>query len=237
MANAINTICKIVNTDERNISNIEKITIQKGTNSITDVLISTNGSINAGGNITASGTLNANSLSIKNDINIESGDINLNDATSTLNVSGNLNVGGEFVLSDFGNQYINAADKQTFSTNNWSNLIFDNSNNIIGGKINLNGTNAIVLNFSNWVSNVDNRYFIDKIELSTTGIKIGHKVIVLALLGNVSNHEFTLLPNTIKTSIDLSVGVKFNKSYQIVELIFDGTNWVILNYTPGITLQ
>ncbi len=238
LAEAVNSFQTYVNTEEKTITNIELVDIQKGKNPISDILIKTNGSISAGGNIVANLGLTASSAKIKNNVQIETGNLSLDNANSLMNVEGSFALGGEMIFKDFGSQIINAADKQTFTTNNWSNLVLDpQTNDVIGGSISLKGTNSIVLDFSEWVSAMDIRYCIDKIKFNTENITIGHKVLVMVLLGNNLAHTFTIMADTLKTWKDLTVGLEFNKSYQVAEIIFDGTNWVLLNWTPEAVIE
>ena len=237
LANSINAFQTYVNTEEKEISGIESLSVTKGTSPISDVLISTNGSISAAGNLAVNLGITANSAKIKNNVEIDNGNVILTNTESILSCAGRLSLGGELVLKDFGNQYVIAAHKQTFTTNNWSNLVTDSGNNIIGGSVSLKGTNSIIFDFSSYVSSIDSRYFIDSIKLNTEGISVGQRVLIVVLMGSVTGHTFKIMPTTLCASQTLSTGVEFNASYQSIEIIFDGTNWLVINYTPGVVLS
>lgn len=237
LANGINTIEQYLNTDTKTISGIESASIQKGIGSITETLLNTNGSISAGGNIVANSSIIGNIGRFKAGLTIETGDITVTSNQSNLALAGNLRLGGEFVLEDFGNSFLDAADKLSFTTNNWTNLVYNQSQTeIIAGLISVKGINSIIIDWAKWLSSQDTRYFLDAIKIGTSDLRNGHTLKIMALMGNIESHPFTILKDTLISSQELTVGVQFTKNYQFVELIFDGTNWVIVNYTPGVQL-
>jgi hypothetical protein len=237
LADGINTIEQYVNTDSKTISGIESLTIQKGIGSITDNLISTNGSVSAGGNVVANASVVGNIGRFKTGLTIESGNVNIEGTDSVLALAGDLRLGGEVTYEGFGNTFLNAADKLSFTTNNWTNLVYDGSGvTMIGGLISVGGISALIIDWSQWISVNDSRYFLDAIKLSTTDIRNGHQLRIMVQVGNIIGHNFTLMADTLATYQELTTGVQFNKNYQFIDLIFDGTNWVIISFSPGVTL-
>jgi hypothetical protein len=237
LAEAVNEYREFLDPIQKSLGNIESLSVKKGTSSITDILITTNGSITAGGSITAKLSISANTASIKSGITLSSGKFSMPDPNSVMDCNGTIALGGELILKDFGNQYVKASDKQTFTSNNWANLVTDQYNNVIGGSISLAGTNSIIFDFSEYVSDIDSRYFINKIKLNTEHITIGTRVLIVVLLGNNNSKEFIIMNSTLKSYRDMSIGMIFNKSYQVAEVIFDGTNWVVLNCSQDVVLH
>jgi hypothetical protein len=214
---------------------------------VTDITINTNGSVYAGGNITANKAFQSKSVIVENDVTINSGSLTMNSENSVLTCPGKFILGGELVMSDFNSSaIINASYVQTWETSSSSNLIVQItdgsyvkkdasvSGTIVGGLLSLQGRSGVILDWSSYGS--DSQHMLDTIMLDTAGITVGHKLLVIAKLGsNTSVHTFKLVPNTIAyPSGKVLNGINFTESYNTVELIFDGTNWIVVNLLGAV---
>jgi hypothetical protein len=77
---------------------------------------------------------------------------------------------------------------------------------------------------------------LDAIKIGTEDIRNGHQLRIMAMMGNIIGHSFTIMKDTLATYQSLTTGVQFNANYQFIDLIFDGTNWVIVSFSPGVLL-
>lgn len=246
LSDAINNLSTYVNISDKTISNIEKLTVKRGTSNITETLFDTNGSISVGGNIVASGAISATSITLTNGQTISNGDITISSSSSNLINNGNLLLDGEFVQTDATSASVDASNELYFSNTNTTNLIY-NGNTAIAGKVDLTGRSVITLSWSNFVATNDSQYYLHRILLKTLPTtRVGQRILIIAkinedlTLPHYSSEQsgYWVLRDTLAYSDGnpISTGIKFTKSYQTAELIFDGLNWLILNVN-GATIS
>lgn len=246
LSSAINNLSTYVNISDKTISNIEKLTVKRGTSNITDTLFDTNGSISVGGNIVANGAISATSITLTNGQTISSGNFTISNQSSNFINNGNLLLNGEFVQTDATSASIDASNELYFSNSNTTDLVY-NGNTAIAGKVDLTGRSVVTLSWSNFVASNDSQYYLHRILLKTLNTtRVGQRVLIIAkinedvTLPHYSSEEngYFILKDSLSYSglNPISTGIKFTASYQTAELIFDGLNWTILNLN-GCTLS
>lgn len=251
LADAINSLLLYLDPEVKEITNIKSINITTSDKPVTDTLINTNGSANIGGNVIIGRLMQARSATIEDNLLINNGSLTLNSENSILTCNGKFILGGELVMSDFNSSaIINASYVQTWETSSFSNLIVETqtgiyvkkdpsiTGTIVGGLLNLVGRSGVIIDWSSYGS--DQQHMLDVIMLDTTGITAGHRLTVIAKLGNNSgSHTFKIAPETIAyPSGRVLDSINFTQTYDTAEFIFDGVNWIpislkgaVLNYT------
>lgn len=248
LADGINSLNSIVDPVTQISAGLVSLSVVSSSNPVTDTLINTNGSINAGGNMTVGRIIQAQSALIDNNITLNTGSLILSSENSRIDCAGKFILNGEYVMSDFGSsQIINASYINTWSTSTLNNLIVSptlntyaikttaNSNlTPVGGLLSLIGRSGIILNWDQFSS--DASHMLDVVMLDTTGISAGFAIKIIAKLGNNSGgHTFKIAPNNIAyPSGKVLNGINFTESYQTVELIFDGINFIVFNTMGAI---
>lgn len=247
LADALNTLMTYLDPATQQIAGIRSINVTSSDQPVTDTLITTNGSINAGGNIIANRLIQAKNAIIENDVTINKGSLIMNSENSRLDCAGKFILGGEFIMSDFGSSsIINASYIQTWETSNSSNLIIQTqtgayakkdpsiSGTIVGGLLSAVGRSGIIIDWGLYGS--DPQHILDVVMIDTAGISAGHTLKIIAKLGNNSGgHTFKIAPETIAYPAgQVLKGINFTTTYDTVELIFDGVNWVPINLKGAI---
>lgn len=244
LSSALNVILQYVNTDNKTISNIEKLNITKGTVDITETLVDTNGSISLGGNLLCRGGLEAISLTLSSDLTVDEGDFTMNNPNSSLILLGNMKLDGEYILTDYTTTKIDASNLLTFENFSGNdNIIYDGELKI-GGKLSPTGRSAIVLSWESFVDTYENgeeQFYLNKVQLKTglTNIPVGQILKIVVLINEdldlpytgTSDEGYWLTRDCLEytTSYPITKGIKFTKAWQNVELVYNGVNWVILN--------
>lgn len=237
---AIDDIQTYINTSDKAISGIQSLNIKKGDTNVTDTLITTNGSGAFGGNISAGGSITGNTINSAAGINLTSGNILLNSANSKLINKGDTILSREIVLNDFTSSAASVADELYFANSSGTSNLIYSGNTAVAGWVSLLGRSAIILDWTNFVSVADAQFYLHRLKLRATGNSVGQTVkiiakinedVVLPLHSNDEGYGYFLLRDTLAytTGNPINNGICFTKSYQSVDLCFDGTNWLITN--------
>lgn len=242
LASAINVLLKYVNTESKTIKDMEYLSIVKGTGDIPETLITTNGSIRLGGNLYCASGIEATSVSLSQNLNIKEGGITLENPNATFMLNGDFKLDGEFVLTDYTTTKLDAANFVTFENMSGNDNLVYNGQTPIAGKISPRGRSAIVISWESWQNTYEEgeeQFYLNKILLKTglTNMPVGQVIKIIALINEdkelpyagTENAGYWILRDCIEytTNNPITKGIKFDKAWQNVELVYNGTNWVV----------
>lgn len=241
LAKEINSIEDILSPAKKTITGLESMSIKKGTlTSLDETLIETNGSISTGGGVSIGKNLQVTGTSVlKKTVLIEDGDLTLSSTSSKLTVGGDLKIAGGFQLAGMEKTAVAAAYESAFVNNQTSSLIRNTSNVVIGGKLEIQGRNVFVLDWSGYTadSQTTTKQYLDTIRLSTENALPGQVLTVISYLGNVTSKDFYLDKTTLLCdTASPTKGVVFSANYQVCELMFNGTAWIVTQLR-GATIE
>jgi len=247
LASVINEIQDYVDIDNLKLTGLETLNVFKGDSTTSvpnEYLINTNGSILARGNADITGKVTAGTGKFLTGLELSIGNFVMSSANSVLNLSGDFLCGGELVLKDFELDGYIPAYSQTYFQNAASSgekLLITNTLGTanIGGKVSMKGRNSLVLDWRNYASGTPSTalYQIELMSSTTTNaLRIGQIVDVMAKATDTVSVDFYVLGTTLVYPEYASgaFNVKFTKNYQSMRVIWDGTNWVILNLEGAV---
>ena len=244
----LNDLQNYVDIDAKELKGISSLSLYKG-DSVTsfpnDFLIRTNGSINALGNIVLGGNIQSGIGTFSNGIRLLGGNLDILGSASQINLGGNLNLGGELVLQDFGLQgTVTAYSKAYFQSISpalgQTLVIQDSLGTDIGGKVSMNGRNALILDWSGYNSAVlgsDLNHVMlmtEPVTSTNNSLKPGQVVEIMVQIPSLETPEFYILGETLRHPSYESFNVKFTANYQSIRVIYDGSNWVILSMLGAV---
>lgn len=237
----INDIQTYLNIDNKAMTGIQSLTLFKGSETTptpNDYLFRTNGSVSILGSAVIGGLTTSNTARFATGLELTSGDFNLLSSNTTINLNGNLNLGGELVLNDLAlDGYVPAYSLLYFQNSGSSDtsLVLYDGSTAIGGKISLKNRNSIILDWSGYEGS-STTTALNYIQLMTgaqsgnTTLKTGQVVDIIALV--VDGYEFFIDGSTLKHpsgALGTPTSIKFTDSYQSIRVIYNGTDWVVLN--------
>lgn len=194
-------------------------------NNINVISLNNNGSASIKGDLEVGNEITTNKLKINEKIELV-GDLQLKGANSNFDITGNLKIGGNFILNDLNNNdgFVDACNRSYFLGLNQT---IQNTLSNDTGFLLTAGRNIILLNWSNYKID-DSEKNISKILLESAA-EDGQILDIIAIIPN--SGDFYILKDTLEfpDKLSASIGIKFNKSYQTVRLISYNKNWVILN--------
>lgn len=243
---AINKILTLIDVDTSKVSGIKSLSVISGTVDITDTLINTNGSISLGGNLICKRNIEAQGMSLSSDLTLTNGNFTMQRPGKYMTLNCNVSIDGETILHDITTAAIDASNITTFDNiGGDDNYIYypTEGDTIVGGWISPVGRSVITLDWLKFVDTDDEVYRLNVVGLKcglTTTI-IGQTVKIISLIdesvdlpvqGNGDAEEgFWITKDCLEYTDEtpIEIGIKFTKAYQSVELIYNGTNWMILN--------
>ena len=247
VAGAVNNLQNYLDIDNLQLIGLQNLTLFKGNEnaaSPNDFLFRTNGSVSALGSAIIGGAVTANTAKIATGLELTTGDFNMPNANSNINFGGNLNIGGEIVLTDFGlDGTITAFSKTYFQLSAASGeniLLLDNNAVPIGGKVSLKGRNSIILDWTGFNPvNADTSLYEVMLMTNSTAVnsalRTGQVVEIMAQVPVDTPYPFYIVSDTLKyPGNSVFTAVKFTQPYQSLRVIYDGSNWVILSMTGCI---
>lgn len=243
LTESLNNLLSTVNLSDKTISGVSSINVSSSATPVTDVLVRTNGSIAAGGNITSDKQVKSNTAYVEGDVTINSGSLSMNSDSSILAVKGDFIVSGEIVLNDFNvSAPVLAHTQGSFSAQVVKISDFDyqikspstGSAPTVGGLLKLNGRSGVVIDWSQYSSSLV-ASSLNVVLLDTADISVGQTVRIIAKLGSNYDKTFYIAPNTIAQQGGKQLkGIKITNSYDCIELIFDGSKWIVLSLVGAV---
>ncbi len=240
--NLLNSILTYVDIDNKKIKSVNKIEVFNGTEDTPkpDLIgITTNQTIKSLGDGLFSGKLSSKSLELSNSgavaLAVNSGDIDLGNASSVLDINGSTNFSKRITLNSY---------STSFSANVKANYIVNGSTNYYEGTgadkigyISMLGASAKILNFSGYASGND-ALDVRKVKiLADESLPTGSLAILTFVVPTGNSTEFIIDKSTLvsPTGSELTKGVVAVNNYCSVILIYMGTAWVPISLT-GCTL-
>lgn len=203
---------------------VSNATFQKGARSISTEIVTNEASERIKGNFTVEGTTTLDDLTISNAavVNMNSAKLSMLGAASEFTAEGIARFDGPIILKDYAASSIDASEVSSFVSV---------SSNI--GTLDISGTHAMILDFSNYSAsaNVLNTNDVKDVIIQP-GTYQGQS---LSLIINAS--ASTGKPHKIKSnniaSLSASQSIEFQEDYGFLDLVYVGSNWVIKNIFKG----
>jgi hypothetical protein len=242
----LNQVQSYLNTDSKQITNIQKVSIINGINNSPNpgfTGLYTNCSIQVDGDIVGGGNITGKTLTLSQGLGatINLGDLNVYSPASTADLRGSLKVGKSVAYSSYSSVF--QAWKKTSYTSGGNNFtgILNQPNNIIGW-VSLAGYAGIIIDFTGYDS-VNTSLNVNRIKFLTTGAVLGQTVQIIFLLVDDQQYSFQIEPDNLAVTTEwgMTNGVQITKCYAAMTVVYTGTNWVIVNdnnsLSNGITIS
>lgn len=190
----------------------------------------TNSSIKVDGNITNNSKFIGKTVELSNGtgLKVNNGSVIQLDSETENDFRGNIKSSGAFIDKSIGTS-LDAYKKSTYESGG-NNFDETSDPTYVVGHITVGTRSSIILNFNGY-TNENVNYNVNKVKLLTTGIESGHRLTVIVKMDDSLSNDFWIVRDTLyrTTAYDFETGVKFNKSGQTAEFMFDGTKWILLN--------
>lgn len=245
LASAINNMQTYLDIDALELNGIQKLNVYKGDSNTplaNEYLINTNGSVAIKGNTDITGKVTSGTGKFLSGLELSSGNFTLSSSNSILSLNGDLVLGGELVLKDMElDGYIPSYSKAYFqnAASSGENLLITDPDTFatIGGIVYMKGRNSLVLDWSQYSSS-NPSYALYQVLIQSSNLtnvlRIGQVVDIIVKVSDGT--DFYLLGDTLICPEYASgaFDVKFDANYQSVRVVWDGTNWVILNLNGAV---
>lgn len=240
--NLLTSITNFVDVDNKKIKNVTKVEIFNGVEDTPKpelIGLSTNQSVKSLGDGYFSGKISSKSLDLTNSgglaLNVNSGNVNLGDSSSLLDINGNVNFMKRLSINSYSTSF-NANQKANYYIGSTPN--FTDDGGVITGNLSMLGSSAKILNFTSYSSgNADLNVRHVKLLCEST-LPIGSIAIISVIVPPAHGTEFILDKSTIlcPTGAVLTKGIVFVNSYSSVILLSTTDGWIPISLT-GCTLS
>jgi len=239
LANAIDTVSTIVDTDTNTLQSIKSLTLVDGTTNTPNpnsINLKTNASAVIDGHLTVGNTIKATSAELSKAsgvaLKINAGDVNLLSAESTIKNYGGIENQGKFVNTGLSSTFTaNALASYSGGEGGVNYYEVDGSETI--GHISATKSSAILMDFSGWDGGNATKN-VRRVKLLTTNIQNGHTLKLIFIL-NTSlegyNGVFIESTNVTIPGALSTAYIKIAKTYQTADFIFYNGSWIYLNPT------
>jgi len=235
---AVNEITTYVDTTTKTITNVEKLTVVKGTAgtpnpSVTG--IDTNTSAKIDGNIVCAGAVSAKTLSVSpgagstDGIVLNTGNLTVSEASSTTTIGGNLSIAGATIQSGI--------SATSFVANSLANYVGgwgynnDDVNNPIG-YISLVGKSNLVLDFTGYVVTVGSNVKI--IKFLTTNAIAGQVVNVIFRITEPLSIQIQTIGLANGSGWAMTNGITVSHDYSVLTLMYTTDGWLVLTTNNSV---